>query len=67
MKMEKNKENYTVYIHNFPNGKSYVGITGQLPENVGKMDGAINISLIFFRQFKSMVGITLSTLFSHLI
>lgn len=32
MKMEKNKENYTVYIHNFPNGKSYVGITGQLPE-----------------------------------
>ncbi len=24
---------YTVYIHTFPNGKKYVGVTGQRPEN----------------------------------
>ena len=26
------KMNYTVYIHTFPNGKKYVGVTGQTPE-----------------------------------
>ncbi len=32
MKQEISVENYTVYRHVFPNGKSYIGITGNKPE-----------------------------------
>lgn len=32
-------ENYTVYVHNFPNGKSYVGITKMKVEDRWQIDG----------------------------
>ena len=38
--MSKDNRNYSVYIHTFPNGKVYVGITCENPERRWRADGS---------------------------
>lgn len=33
MRTSENKNSFCVYVHVFPNGKQYVGLTGNVPEN----------------------------------
>ena len=37
--MTQTKNNYSVYMHVFPNGKRYIGITSQKPEQRWRMNG----------------------------